>query len=197
MFEQNFSFVTKKFPINYELNKYLFGIFNQRGQKLFTEVNISLFPQKKFKSANFSFQENIGRFYAAQSNFRKIFLWDTVTDRDSPFVSLHEKISLAQIPDKLKEKFESNNFLVELHFNENVKINNNFLVKLVDRNFVNQDTENLFLKNFELLDDYRTLILGFTQKKSQDLERYFLELSGVEDFFGNKIKKKNRTIIDR
>lgn len=187
----------KSFKKSYEgsLEKEGFSFFQPRGQKFFAEVSISLFPEKTFAKASFETHENIGYFFGKIENFRKKFFWTTALDKKAPFITLHEIITPAE---ELKESFTDSNLFAEIHFNEKVKLTKNFKVSLVDRNFENREVvENPVMKNFEFFSDQKTLLLGFSQNIFQKDERFYLQIKGISDFFGNEILLQNRTLITR
>ena len=191
IFQQNFNFEFRgKLPN--------FAIFRHRGQKIFAEISISLFPQKNFSTANFSHHENVGEFFGEILASRKKFIFSENADKIAPFVTFHEKILCQKIAEKFSEKINfKKKFCAEIHFSEKIKLQN-FAAKLVDRDFSNSKiSENLPLKNFKILPDERSIFLIFSQNSPQKNERFFLEISGVADFFGNKILPAARTIIDR
>jgi hypothetical protein len=48
-----------------------------------------------------------------------------------------------------------------------------------------------------MLENQRTMVLAFQQKTAQPEERFFLQISGIEDVFGNELHQGQWTIIDR
>ncbi len=177
-----------------------FSFFKQRSDNLFLNVNISHFPQKYIQKATFSFHENIGQFKGLINNFRKTFLWKTNNDIIPPFITLHEVIS--DLPstflDKFPEKINNKYFYAEIHFNEPIKLNQNFSALCIDRNFKEKSiTDHPLLKKYLLLKDNRTLLLQFSQKEIQINERFYLQISGISDFWGNQIITQKRTLITR
>ncbi len=176
------------------------SFFKQRSSNVFLKVNISHFPQKYIQNANFSFHENIGQFQSKIQNFRKTFSWKTKNDTTTPFITLHEVISslptnlLEKFPEKINKKY----FYAEIHFNEPVILGQNFNVLCLDRNFKEKSiTDHPLPTKKLLLDNNQTLLLQFTQEIKQPNERFYLQLSGVNDFWGNEIKIQKRTLITR
>lgn len=187
----------KSFQKKYEgsLSKETISFFHPRGQTLFAEVSVSLFPEKIFKKANLETHENVGYFWGSIKSFRKTFSWETDLDNNAPFITLHEIIPPSE---ETKEGFQDSNLLAEIHFNEKVVLGERFDALLVDRDFKNKEvTEGLIIKNYKLLPDQKTLLLGFFQKTFQKDERFYLNLMGIADFFGNEILLENRTLITR
>lgn len=175
----------------------IISLFIPRGQKLHTDVSISLFPQKTFAEAVFFTHENIGEFYEVLKGGQKVFSWTENADQIAPFITLHEFVSAEHIADQTDLKTDIP-LWVEVHFNEKVLVQEEVSIALLDRDFENEEvTEDPALKHVELLDDQRTLVLGFMQLEAQKNERYYLEISGVRDLWGNKIKPQQRTVIDR
>ena len=97
----------KSFEFDFKGKISEFGIFRPRGQKLFMDVSISLFPQKTFETANFENHENVGHFFGELKNFRKSFQWKIAPDRSRPFVTLHEVIKPEQLPETVRERWKN------------------------------------------------------------------------------------------
>ncbi len=187
-----------KFEGNLEEKQLSF--FRPRGSDLFLRVNISHFPQKYIQDANFPYHENVGQYQEILKDFRKVFIWKVTNDKLSPFITLHEVISdlpaklLAKFPEKESQKY----FYAEIHFNEPVKLTPNFSALIIDRNFEEKFvTDHPLLTKKLLLDDNQTLLLQFSQEKEQINERFYLQISGIEDFWGNQIETQKRTLITR
>ena len=173
------------------------SVFVPRGQKLFTDFSLSLLPQKTFKNASFQSHENIGELFEVFFAGSHTFTWEELPDHTPPFVTLHEFIS----PEQVASQTEFNADIplwVEVHFNEKVVVSEGMNISLTDRDFENKTlTENPALKYIELLEDGRTIIMGFLQTAPQQNERYYLKIDGVKDLWGNKIEVQQRTLIDR
>ncbi len=186
----------KQFSFKYEGNLSEISIFRHRGQRLFANIDISLFPQKVFDDATFKSHENVGHFYGEITLPRKTFTWNEKQDILPPFVTLHEIIPSEVVPFEIEPKEKQ--FFVEVHFNETSQLTNDFSVTLMDRDFSNSSiSENPQMQTFKLLDNNRTLIMSFFQEAPQFNERYYLEISGVADKWGNEMKKEKRTVIDK
>ncbi len=198
--------IEKSFSFNYEgeLSEKDFGVFVPRGSKILTDVSISLFPQKTFQTTNFTHHENVGEFFGEMSGKRKSFQFTEIEDKTPPFVTLHKPINMENIPENLKGEWgkffavSSRRFWpVELHFSEIVKLDN-FRAQCIDRNFENAEiTDDPEFEMVEMLDDGRSILIGFWQKTPQPNERFWIEVSGVTDKFGNEILPARRTVIDR
>ena len=174
-----------------------FSVFRARGQQIFADVSVSLFPQKSFESATFEFTENVGKFFGATEPVRKNFFWRENPDHSAPFLTLHQPISFQNLPPKIAAKFSPENFLVELHFNEKIRTEN-LQISLIDRDFALAETsENPEFLRAERLPDDRTLILAFRAPTPQPNERFSLEISGVADFFGREVDSQKYTVIWR
>ncbi len=195
----------KQFLFNYEGTLSEFSVFCPRGQELFANVSISLFPQKTFANTSFPTHENVGHFLGKVSTPRKTFSWSEIPDTTPPFITLHEVISVDQLSVDQRAKWEdlwkdpSKSFLtVEVHFNEMIRRTEEFSAILEDLNMGSKSRkENPELVTADLLSNNTTLLLGFTQTQQQDQERFALEISGLEDFSGNQIIPVKRTVIDR
>jgi len=198
--------IERSFSFDYagELSEKDFGVFVPRGSKILTDVSISLFPQKTFRTENFAHHENVGEFFGELSGIRKSFKFTELEDETPPFITLHEPISVDNIPANSKEKWgkffavSSRRFWpVEIHFSEKIKIDN-FSAKCIDRDFENKEvSDDPEFEMVEMLPDGRSILIGFWQKSVQPNERYWIEVSGVTDEFGNEILPARRTVIDR
>jgi hypothetical protein len=195
----------KQFLFEYEGTINEFSVFHPRGQELFANVSVSLFPQKSFLKSNFPTHENVGHFLGEVPLPRQTFRWVDREDIIPPFVTLHEIISVDQLSVDQRVKWEDlwkgkgESFLtVEVHFNEMIQRTEAFSAVLEDLNIgAKSRKENPELVTADLLSDNQTLLLGFTQTERQDQERFALEISGLEDLHGNQIIIAPRTVIDR
>ncbi len=193
----------KNFIFQYEGKLNEFSLFRQRGQELFADVAISLFPQKTFEQATFPTHENVGTFFGEIKSVRKWLRWEEIPDTSLPFVTLHEIVSAASVRASnatrhLSSEFLNAPILVEVHLNEVVRLTDDFLASLFDTNFENKEvTENPLLFHVALLNDQKTLLLGFGQEEAQPLERFSFVMKGVEDLWGNTLRPVPRTVIDR
>ncbi|MCF7846557.1 MAG: DUF4012 domain-containing protein [Candidatus Gracilibacteria bacterium] len=185
-----------------------FGIFRPRSQELFADVRISLYPQQSFADATFETHENVGTFLGEIPAMRKTFSWETIPDKTPPFVTLHEWLDLENIPRTFETKWGAN-FLVssrrfsvaEIHFSEPVFFDaserETVSVTLTDKNVTDPQTAHPEVDSWVLLEDRRTLLLGFWQSVIQPNERFSIQFSGLKDNWGNSITDKEYTIIDR
>ncbi|MCK5460606.1 DUF4012 domain-containing protein [Candidatus Gracilibacteria bacterium] len=181
-----------------DLSEVSFSIFRPRGQKLFLDVSIALFPEKVFEKATFETRDGLGHFFSELEEVRKIFAWTEKLDQNAPFVTLHEVIKKEGLTKDLKNIFNESSFLAEIHFNEKVVLKPSFSAILFDRDFENTKiTEHPQLKTYKLLSDNKTLIIGFSQEVKQLNERFYLQLFGIEDLFGNQYLTQKRTLIPR
>ncbi len=190
-FEQSFSF-------DYKGTLPYVSLFRPRSQQLFADVTLSLFPQQTFRNTTFFKRENIGYFMGEVIDYRRIFEWDIEKDTVAPFITLHKIIRRENIKPEISQKFPKSNLLTEIHLSEEVSLADNFSATLTDRDFINSAvSEHPKFVEKELLENKRTLILGFYQDEIQTDERFYIELEGILDNFGNEIKKQKRTVIDR
>jgi len=178
-----------------------FSTFKHNGQlNLDIDINIAVFPQKTVISNILKTNNNWGHLTKTQLKPREIFIWDELNDKVAPFITFHEPLSLSIFPKELQKKLLAKNlFFIEIHFNEPIKLTENFTATLTDKNITNPETNVLELKYKELLKDQHSMILGFSQSASfQQDEQYELNILNLEELFGNKIEKnKPRTIITR
>jgi len=196
IFQKEFLFTDFRFPKN-RIYYDFFSVFKPRGQKLYIDFSLSLFPQKTYKNPSFPTHENVGEFFGEAENVRNEFTWKESTDMIPPFITLHEFIP-REVVAKQTQITGNANLFAEIHFNEKIRTKDDFKAFLVDRNFTNEEvSENPVLRFYELLGDGRTLILGFNRKVPQLEERYYLEISGVVDFWKNEIDGGQRTLIER
>ena len=190
------SFEAVPFPVIDGGNK-AFSVFVPRGQQLYADVSVSLFSQKSFAEASFDSHENIGEFFGMLKGGAKVFSWKARPDKISPFITLHEVVSADHVASQT-ELDPDIPFWAEIHFNEPVLIPEGVKMSLVDRDFENKEvSEHPELRSVRLLEDGRTLILGFWQSERQKNERYYLEIEGVRDLWGNVIVPQKRTLVDR
>ncbi|MCF7917510.1 DUF4012 domain-containing protein [Candidatus Gracilibacteria bacterium] len=197
--------VSKQFLFEYAGDLKEFSLFRARNQSLSAEVIISLFPQQTFALATFDTHENVGEFFETMKSTHKVFRWMSIPDTSPPFITLHEVVDDSFFPAKYRWKWtsianKSNKklLLVEVHFNEKIKLGENFHASLIDRDFADMSlNEDPVYEDVSSLEDERTLILGFWQTRKQIDERFFLELKGVADFYGNPLSSGKRTIITR
>ena len=196
-FEREFVFQDIHFPMPVDLDlQKQFSIFLPRNQSLFIDFDLSLFPQKTFSNSTFPTHENVGTFFKKVTKSQKIFAWSENNDEISPFITLHEFVDMKAVP--VTAKNNSANLYVEVHFNEVVKLDSNFVATLKDRDFANSKIhEDPTFLSAKLLQDGRTLILTFAQKTSQISERFYLNVEGVEDVWGNRVGGGVRTVLQR
>ncbi|MCF7905885.1 DUF4012 domain-containing protein [Candidatus Gracilibacteria bacterium] len=193
----------KAIPFEYSGELPGFSIFRPRGQSLYADVSISLFPQKSFDQATFSTHENVGTFVGEIKNTRHLFHWTETPDTSAPFVTLHEIISqdnLSQSEEgkEIISEITHEKLFIEVHFNEPVILEHDFSATLKDLDVNNKAlSEDPGLGFAKLMSDDRTLILGFLLINPQPEERYSLEVSGLRDFYRNRIQPVGRTVIDR
>ncbi|MBT7772142.1 hypothetical protein HN713_00380 [bacterium] len=182
-----------------------FGIFRPRSQKLSADVHVSVFPQQVLKSNILKTHENVGTFSGDLEKMRHEFSWDAAPDVTEPFVVLHEWLKMENLPDSARQKW-AENFLIssrrfsvaEIHFNEPIAINSDAEILMHDKNFENPEiTNDPVVADGILLENQRTLLLGFWQENVQPNERFSLQFSGIQDLSGNKISNQAYTIIDR
>lgn len=189
---------THEFTFQYQGNLNELNIFTPRGQRLFADISVSVYPQQRITDTNLNVRENSADFFGELTYKNTRFVWATVKDELAPFLTFYQRILTDNLSLDLQKQFSDANFVVEIHTNEFVKIGGNFTAKLVDQNFTDKGiTENMTLKTFELLSDGTTILLGFNQEIPQPEERFFLELTGIKDSFGNTFEPKQNTVIDR
>ena len=181
------------------------GVFAPRGQKWNVDWRLSLFGQETFKEANFETHENVGLWNGSLRTQRHDFSWKGAADQTAPFVTLHEWLSMNQLPTEARE-YWGKNFaqssarfsIAEIHFSEPVIITKNLRVFFRDKDFENTDIKEA--PQFEellLLNGEQTALVGFWQGTPQPNERFTIALKGITDTAGNEISEKEYTIIDR
>ena len=181
------------------------GIFAPRGQKWNVDWRLSLFGQKTFEKSNFETHENVGTWNESVRTQRHDFSWKEVSDKTAPFVTLHEWLSLSQLPQKAKNRWSKNLLksskqfgVAEIHFSEPVLVTKKLKVSFRDKNFENKKiTENPIFDELLLWNGEQTALIGFWQNQAQPNERFALQLEGITDTAGNEISEKEYTIIDR
>jgi hypothetical protein len=161
-----------------------------RSQNINTRINISLFPQqeitKVIPAKNSEITDGIVRWQKVLNHGKHIFSWEKNTEKITPFLVFYEII-----------KHEEKTMQVELHWNEQVKLQSNFSIKIIDTNFTNSAiNSNPVINDYKLLPDKRSMVLNLSANSFQTDERYKLEIDGVEDLWGNKMNDKTYTLID-
>ncbi len=169
----------------------------QRGQKLFFDGSISVFPQQQISAADGHVTEGVWVLSDVLEKSTK-YAYTIKSDMVKPFVTLHEYTPKNALPELYTQEFASHDIVVEIHFSEPIILNDAFYAELLDRDvadvFIHADA---YLDHSFLFLNNQTLLLGFQTDKKQDQERYDLRIEGIEDFFGNEIKNGQRTIIVR
>lgn len=161
-----------------------------------TDFSVSLFSQKVLEGG----KEGLGYFRGNLPVEGKLFDWEVLEDRTSPFLVIHQPIGSAEITEDIGSQlnFQEGDLLVELKFNEKVEILESFEAQLIDRGVAQVKThENPKYESHLLLENQQTLLVNFTQKIPQRDERFDLQISGVSDLWGNKAGMRKRTIIAR
>lgn len=181
------------------------GVFAPRGQKWNVDWRLSLFGQKTFEKANFETHENVGLWNGSLRTQRHDFSWKSIADQTAPFVTLHEWLSMDQIPTEAQDRWNKN-FLqsntrfsvAEIHFSEPVIVTKNLKVVFHDKDFENKDIhDDPLFDELLLWNGKQTALIGFWQKSAQPNERFAIQLKGLTDIAGNEISNKEYTIIDR
>ena len=181
------------------------SLFVPRGQKLHTNLSLSLFGQQTFAKANFETRENIGTSRQPLSAGRNLWQWETEADTTEPFVTLHEWMSLDSVPTEARERW-STNFatssrrysVAEIHFSEPVQVIPGLKVKIRDKNHENTEiTDDPIFDELLLWSGNQTALIGFWQNQPQPNERFGITLHGIADSQGNIISDMEYTIIDR
>ena len=192
--------ITKNYEYTGSLQELSF--FKPRGQELNVDLLVSLFPQQTLQSKDLNTQENTGRFHGTLADPQTSFTWNALADHTAPFLTLHEAIDGSTLHEEIKNILDwaPNDITAEVHFNEPIGFiaDQNLSISLQDRNYTHTEIqENPTLKKYHLMPDQTTLLLNFQQTNPQTNERFYLEIFGVEDLWGNRAEVKNRTIIVR
>jgi hypothetical protein len=181
-----------------------FSIVSPRSQPLYYDLALTSGSQRSFERTSQSVRENLLQSRGTLNGESKLIAWQMVDDATRPFVSLHEVVGMDSLRPDLQSFFrekigeEPNPILVEVHFNEAVRLLDSFSIKLRDRDYARPEiSENPALLNHKFLNDQRTLLLAFSQNAVQLDERFYLEITGIEDLSGNRLGAGQRTIITR
>jgi hypothetical protein len=181
------------------------GVFAPRGQTWNTDLRLSLFGQQTFDSSTFETHENVGTWSGKLRTEQKNFHWVSKKDFVNPFITLHEWLTLKQIPEKARQHW-GNNFtrssarfsVAELHFSEPVLVTKNLKITFRDKDFENTEiTEPPIFDELLLWNGEQTALIGFWQDSVQPNERFTVRISGLSDIAGNEISDREYTIIDR
>lgn len=182
----------------------IFGVWRQRSAELTADVRIALYGQQTFENQNFAAHENVARWIGTLETPRQSFSWHAAEDTVAPFVTLHEWLSMEDVPEELREKWDTNFatssrrwIVTEVHFSEPVDETDQFRVVLRDKNVENPDTNPSEFGDSWLNDAGTTMVIGWWQEGRQVDERYALQFSGLVDGTGNKIDGRVYTVIDR
>ena len=174
------------------------SVFVPRGQSLFAGINVTLFPQQSMRSSVLTVESNHGSFWEVIGDGRTTLEWENTPDAQSPFLTFHQRVGTDSLAEELQDVFADNPFLVEVHVNERVKLDENFSATLIDRDYTNKSiNENLTLRTHYLAEDGVTLLLDFAQDQPQPSERFYLELQGMRDWWGNAFANRKNTVIER
>lgn len=177
---------------------------------------VSALGQQQIKAVttNLAVQENTARWDGRNDLRGEAFSFALTPDGLAPFLTWHKPLTdpsnavseaLALVPGDV---------VVELHFNEPIRIPGarpatlengwkrylarDLKITLQDRNYAVPDiTENLSVQTGLLLSDKTTLLLKIRPEAYQTNERYYLEIEGITDRWGNRQKIENRTVITR
>lgn len=174
------------------------AIIAPRAQQWAYDIQVTSLPQQNITSLDLSTKENTGHWQGILNGAQKKIQWQITPDQIPPFLTLHQPIDPNTLPSDIALQFIKSPLVVEIHFNEAIKLQPKFKAQLIDRNYTNQKTENPVYQNHKLLTDERTLILGFSQSQKQTDERYYLQLKGLTDYSGNLMSTKSQsTVITR
>jgi hypothetical protein len=181
------------------------GVFAPRGQKWNVDWRLSLFGQETFEKANFETHENVGLWNGSLRTQRQDFSWKGKADTTQPFVTLHEWLSMNQVPAEAQKRW-GKNFLqsssrfgvAEIHFSEPMIVTKDLKVVFRDKDFENKEVHNdLIFDELLLWNGEQTALIGFWQESVQPNERFAMQLEGLTDAAGNEISDTEYTIIDR
>lgn len=192
------SVFTDTFSFSYSGDLEKLSFFRPRGQELFLDMDISVYPQKIItKNKSLETKSNTASFFGKLEPNQQ-FSWEIFRDKTPPFLTFHKKISYEEIPEKFRSEFSENDFFVQIHFNEIVEKLPSFSAKLVDRQYAKKDIkEDLYLVKSVFTDSQIAAFLAFDQHTPQPRERYYLQLKGVQDVFGNSMEKSKNTVIEK
>ncbi|PID70734.1 hypothetical protein CSB37_01460 [bacterium DOLZORAL124_38_8] len=195
---RNFAFVSHAKDLK-KLN-----LFSPRGQKTNFFVTVSVFPQQEIIDSNGTILDFTTSFSKIVRNGITEFYWNRKADVQDPFVTYHERLFYEQLPEdfkvgpkqfeNLKEIFDKNDFIVEVHTNEPILIKD---LEVFLRDIGKVETfEKRTLKQVKILSD-NAFLLAFTKETEQIGEFFEMTLSGITDFWGNKLKPKVYTIPEK
>lgn len=194
---ESFEFTDIALPSNEDGLQEL-GIFRSRGQDLLIDLSVSAYPQQSLSKGNLNIRDNVGTYYGPVKKVSTCFGWEIEADKSAPFVTLHEVVDPSGFSDsELSQRFDAYDIVGEIHFNESVFDGEDVKVSLQDKNHANNIHNDPTFVDYEILEDQRTMILGFNQPTAQENERYFLHLQGLRDSYGNEIESGPWTLIPR
>ena len=186
----------KKLVFEFEKNDFeKFSVFSSRGQNINFSGIISIFPQQEIIKSNGEIIDFTSTWNQKIRNGSFDFFWKKSIDIQIPFITFHKNILYKNLSEKLKQKFLSTDFLVEIHMNEKIELLN-FLAQLQDLG-KNEIFENRKLRTFEKISE-NAILIGFEKNTIQENEAFSIKLFGLQDLFGNKIdSQKTYTVIEK
>ena len=178
--------------------------------------SVSALAQQQIKAVttNLVVQESTARWNGQNDLSGEAFSFTLSPDGLAPFLTWHKPLINPSNTVAETLGMTSGDVVVELHFNEPVRIpgarpatlengwkrylGGDLKITLQDRNYAVPDvTENLSVQTGLLLSDKTTLLLKVRPEVYQVNERYYLEIEGISDRWGNRKKIENRTVITR
>ena len=191
-----------EFYYNGDLGSERLAFFQPRGSRVKADWQVSLFPQQSFARASFQVVNGIGEKRILPGVVRTPLVWQKGTDKIRPFLTFHEVIGRESLTEAQKQTlFEEKDvvyFYSEMHFNERVVPQESFSIVAFDRDVSEQSqTDHPIATNALWLEDKKTLLVQFKQQAFQKDERFYVQVFGVEDLWGNEATAQKRTLITR
>lgn len=191
-----------QFYFNGDLGAENLSFFQPRGSHMVVNWQVSLFPQQSFEKASFPFEGSIGEYRDQPDTFRKHFNWSASSDVIAPFLTFHEIGLPENLTDSQRSVFiedpDQDYFYSEMHFNEKVVPKDEFSIVAFDRDVADKSiTDHPIATNALWLADKKTLLVQFSREAFQKDERFYVQVFGVEDLWGNVTKPQKRTLITR
>lgn len=173
-------------------------VFQPRMGDTFVNISLSAYPQQSIRSEDFEILKEYTAIHREPPPYgRNEWNWTLANDKTKPFITIHEFIPNRGLSYKYPE-LAFTDIVAEIHLNEEIKIQEDeFYAELLDRNYTNQTHQNMIMTSYVLLPDNQTLLIGLTNKQPQPEERYFLQIEGIQDKWGNPLQQGKRTLIDR
>lgn len=200
------------------IDPYTVWLYAPPYQNWHTTMSVSALGQQNIEpeSTSLAVQENTAVWRGGLNPSGHRFNWRLEPDNTLPFLTWHKPLSSRSLSakDRLALQHGQNDIIVEVHFNEPIKLlgrtpqpsgddnlifrGDDLSIRLIDRDHtVPAHTEDPIVESALLYADKQTLLLNVGQNQFQKDERFYLEIDAVADQWGGQTNLKGRTVITR